>query len=358
MRVPDGILVEDAGQELPSLNFPVAVKAQVQAGGRGRAGGVKFAQNREELQRHLKSMLGSSLGRDTVEKVLVEQKYTPLREFYVSVALDGTAASPVIAASGRGGVDVEDSGDVSSVVLPPNDELQRDDVERLTASLQVDHDIAEGIGEILRRAYEAFTESEALLVEINPLALLKDRTLVALDSKMTLDDCSSRAGRVAAKRGRPRSFEDEIREIGASGAELSGSVGVICSGAGCMLATVDQIASQGGTIRAAIDLSGTVFSGPSLRETLSACLKSVSRLQPRALVVNAFFQLAECNAFAEAFVGALEDSRFPRPVILRLKGNADGRVADIVKKAERVSYTASFGEACEMAVRAGAEHWP
>jgi succinyl-CoA synthetase beta subunit len=354
---PDGLVVRNSTQALGGINFPVVIKAQTPAGGRSKKGGIRFARSAGELRHHLDDLLGFKIGDTVVESVLVEEQIKPKRELYLSLSVDRTSATLVLAASPSGGVDVEGPNEVSTVRISPFTGLQDYAKRFIVSSLKVGGDEESQIDSTINKIYRIFTELDALLVEINPLALLGDGTLVALDAKIWVDDyCVSRhpiLTQITSERGRAQSFEEEIRALGMAGTAMEGNIAVVASGAGCLLSTIDQISSYGGRVGAAVDLAGSVFSKSTLPSKLSSCFKTLERLKPRVLMVNAFFQLADSGTFAESLVQGLNQSGLDLPVVLRLKGNMEGGVEQAIKGRKALYHTRSFEEACRKVVEMG-----
>jgi succinyl-CoA synthetase beta subunit len=217
-------------------------------------------------------------------------------------------------------------------------------------------DVAARLAEAVGACYRAFTEAEAELVEVNPLVVTRGGRVVAADAKVVLDDDASfrHPERATPARHRGTPFERRCAALGVVGVEMAGTIAIVVSGAGLMMATVDLLAAAGGRLRAALDLGGAVFADPP---RLVEVVREVLRLRPAAVLVNGFFQLASCEALARGVAGAVADQAAeadtPRPaMIVRLRGRGMSEARDVLAPLG-VTLVEDLEEACRRAVARG-----
>ena len=196
--VPSGspaTTVEEAVAAADEIGYPCVVKAQVQIGGRGKAGGIKVAKDRAEAEQHSKAILGMDIRGLTVHEVWIEAASDIAAEYYASIVFDRAAKRPLVMLSTQGGMDIEEVADsnpeaIARLHVDPLLGFQDFHARRLAFEAGVDADVVRPIGALLTKLYDAFVGEEAMLVEVNPLIVTGDRQVTALDAKVTLDDSS------------------------------------------------------------------------------------------------------------------------------------------------------------------------
>src|SRR3954447_3541808 len=186
---------KDARKDAEALGFPVVVKAQVQIGGRGKAGGIKVAKDADEAEQHARAILGMDIRGLTVHEIWVEEASDIAAEYYASIVFDRSARAPLVMLSTKGGMDIEevadsDPGAIARLHVDPLLGFQDFHARRLAFAAGVDADVVRPVGALLGRLYDAFIAEDAMLVEVNPLIVTGDRQVAALDAKVTLDDNS------------------------------------------------------------------------------------------------------------------------------------------------------------------------
>ena len=316
VQVPRGVL----WPELPDVTGPMVVKAQILGGRRGKQGGIRFVRGPEECRQAAEALLGSCLGEHPVEQVYIEERLEIQRELYLAILIDRDRRAPLLVASPRGGMEVEDSpeGEMVQLSIDPLLGLRPFAVRHVMSRLGLSGDVARQAFDTINGVYQAFKTAEAELVEINPLAVTSGGYLVAADAKVVLDD--EAAFRHPEWHLGPRegtAFERSCAASGAVGVELDGDVAVVVSGAGLMMATVDHLGAAGVKLRAAVDLGGTAFSNI---EQLVRVIRLVIDLEPRVIFVNAFFNLAFCDFLARGVAEGFGDKGYRGRVVVRLKG--------------------------------------
>lgn len=320
LAVPEGGLWPD----LPKVEGPLVVKAQVAAGNRGKAGGIRVAAGIEEAVQQAKELLGSRVACRRVDAVYIERRLPIEREVYLAVAVDRDERRHVVLASPDGGIDVEQADSARLLRLPvdPWLGLRPFHCAHVARFLSDDSETRPRLARAVEALYRVAVEEDAELAEVNPLAVLADGEVVAADAKVRLDD---NAGFRHPERGRlaaPTSdspLEQAIAAAGAVGIEVDpeGDVAAIVSGAGLMMATLDLLIDAGARVRCVIDLGGTVLAGG---QKLQRVFQAAARANPKVTLLNAFLQTALCDEFARALVAAHTIAPLHGRVVIRLKG--------------------------------------
>jgi len=307
------------------LGGPVVVKAQVLAGGRGKAGGIKLAETPAEAEAVAHQILGMDIRGHTVHKVWIERASDIAREYYLSITLDRSAKQPLFMLTTEGGVDIEE------VAARSPDALVRLHVDPLVGyrswqGRRLVHDAGiSDVGEqrqitaIVGKLYEAFVGCEAMLCEINPLIVTTEGEVRALDSKFTVDDNALfRRPEIAELRDLAASdpLEALAREKGVTYVKLDGEVGVLGNGAGLTMSTVDVVTFVGGRPANFCDLGG----GGDAQGVVDALEVITRDPQVRAVFFNIFGGITRCDEVARGILQALEQMRLDLPIVVRLDG--------------------------------------
>jgi malate-CoA ligase subunit beta len=306
------------------------VKAQIHAGGRGRAGGVKLADSPQKVAELADVMIGSVLVTPQtgpegkrVQRVLVERASRVEREFYLSMIVDRVSQRIVVMASAQGGVEIEEVAALSPQAIhkeyvDPGVGLLDFQCRKIATAIGLANRAAP-FTRLLKRIYRLFREKDCLLLEINPFIESEDGDLLALDAKMTFDDNALfRRGDVAEL----RDFEeDDPKEVDAAGhglnyIALDGTVGCIVNGAGLAMATMDAIVLHGGRPANFLDVGG----GASPEKVANAFRIVMQDANVRAILVNIFAGINRCDWIAQGVVQATRDQTIDVPVIVRLAG--------------------------------------
>ena len=334
MPVPDGGIAfapEQAMHEARKLGFPVVVKAQVHAGGRGAAGGVKLCQSEAEVSAFALSLLGRNLvtkqtdaGGKPVHRLLVEQATDIGKELYLGLVLDRKSERIMIVASREGGMEIEDLAEkqpdaLIRMVIDPAVGLAPFQSRELAFSLGMAGAQVAQFATVLRACYRAFRDQDATMVEINPLVITGTGDLVALDAKMSFDtNALFRRPEVAALRdpGQEDPREDAAAEHGLSYVGLEGDIGCIINGAGLAMATMDMIQLAGGQPANFLDIGG----GASAERVVAAFRTVLSDPNVSVILVNIFAGINRCDWVAAGVVQAYRDMNLTLPVVVRLAG--------------------------------------
>lgn len=337
----------------PALGGQLVVKAQVFAGGRGKAGGIQLAADRSAALALADTLAGSILNGQPIEDVYIEQRLDIAREFYVAALVDRDLGMPTLLVCADGGVDIEDVP-ADRILRQPVDPLiglQPFMINRLLRALALDGGLAESFRTVLERLHAALIAQDAELIEINPLVLTTDNRLIAADAKVLLDEDAAfrHPGRRAVPTG--TDFEQESRALGVIGVETGpmGGIAAIMNGAGLTMATLDEIIALGGMMSGVVELHGATAHGP---DRIAEVIGLVRRhLQPAVILMNVHFQFRNLATIAEGIVRALE--RVPgltaNELVLRLRGEKEAE-AKAILAAHGCEMLRDFGEACALSV--------
>ncbi len=358
LPVPEGAIARspgEASQCAERLGYPVVVKAQVLTGGRGKAGGVRLAGSAEEAERIAADILGMDIRGHTVRCVLVERAAAISRELYLGVVLDRAARWPTVMGCSRGGIDIEqvaaeDPTAIRYEPVHPLIGLQAYQARRLALDLGLTGAQLRSFTDIASRLYRVYESLDATLVEVNPLAVLQDGTLVALDAKINLDDSALfRHPELAALRdtSAETTAEQAARSAGLSYVSLEGSIGCLVNGAGLAMATMDVIKLFGGEPANFLDIGG----GAQADKVGQAMRLLLADGGVRCVLINVFGGITRCDEVARGILAALESIRTEVPFVVRLEGtNAEQGRAMLV--AARMQTAQTLAEAAQLAVAA------
>ena len=296
---------------------PVAIKSQVLSGGRGKAGGIKFALDPQEAAEKARELLATEIKGLKVDIILVEQKLTIEKELYLAITYDGARRKPLLIASAAGGVEIEQVAEELMVkrLIDINVGLQPYATREITRQLGLTGQIAKEVATIMVKLYQLFRKYDAELIEINPLVIMDSQALAA-DGKMTVDDDAEfRFGKDVPHVEEKTAVEQRAAELGISYVELDGEIGVMANGAGITMATLDLIHEFGSTPRNFMDAGG----GSSMQATASA-LEILLSTQPKALLINIFGGITRCDEVAKAIIQVKESIDIKIPMVIRLVG--------------------------------------
>ena len=341
-----------------NLNFPVVVKAQVQVGGRGKAGGIKVAKDINELTQYSEEILGMDIKGHKVEILLLEEASNILEEYYISFTLDRSEKKYLIMLSAKGGMDIEqvaeeNPDDLIKFHVSPSDKLTSSTISELINKANLNKDHEESLSEIIENLYLMFIEGDCDLVEVNPLAIT-DNGVMALDSKVSLD--------MNAKYKHPYfdDFEQEIpipeseknaKEKGLNFIKLDGSVGIIGNGAGLVMSTLDVVAENGGKAANFLDIGGGAKA-----ETVSSALEVLEADQNvKSVLINIFGGITRCDLVAEGIIEATKGKELVWPIIIRLDGTNSLEGLEILRANpnEKIFIEESMDSAAKLAVQKG-----
>ena len=328
--VPDGrpaTTVPEAVEAAEELGYPVVIKAQVQIGGRGKAGGIKLAKDRAEAEEHAAAILGMDIRGFTVHELYVEKASEIDEEYYAAIVFDRSAKKPMAMLSRMGGMDVEEVADkdpeaMRMLHVDPLLGLQDFHGRRLAFESGIAEDVVRPVGAMLARLYDVFVREDATLVEVNPLLITKSREVVALDAKVTVDDNALfRHPDVAEMRDVSAEDPQEwmAHERGLIYVKLDGNVGILGNGAGLVMSTLDVVAQAGGKPANFLDAGG----GSKAEAITSAVEVILSDEKVKAVLFNIFGGITRCDEVARGLIEAFEQIKPDVPFVVRLDGTND-----------------------------------
>ncbi len=348
--------VDEAVAAANAAGYPVVVKAQVQVGGRGKAGGIKLAADEAAARQHAQAILGMDIKGHVVRRLWVEHASDIAREYYASFTLDRSAKMHLGMVSAKGGVDIEqvaeeDPGAIARLHIDPAVGLSQAGAATLVAEAGLDDEARAQAAEILLKLYRCFVEGDADLVEINPLILTPDGRVHALDAKVTLDDSASfRHPEWDEFRGIQELDDREklAKEKGLQYVGLSGEVGIIANGAGLAMSTCDVVNQVGGRPANFLDIGG----GASADVMASALEVINSDENVHAIFINIFGGITRGEEVANGIVQALGRVTIRPPIVIRLDGtNAEqGRAILADHESDRLISQPTMLDAARMAV--------
>lgn len=307
------------------------VKAQVHAGGRGKAGGILWAHTQEELKKSINKLLGRQLvTKQTdsaglpVNTLLVEKPAEIQREIYLSLLVDRASKKVTAIASAEGGVNIEQVAaespeKIASVSIHKSSGIQGYHARILARQLQLNKQQFSQFSHILRQMYALFTDSDASLIEINPLVITQDETLLALDAKMNFDDNALfRHKKIASLKDptQENPIELKARQYDLNYVKLDGNVGCIVNGAGLAMATMDLIKHHGGEPANFLDVGGNT-NAERVTQAFKLLLEDEN---VRTIFVNIFGGIVRCDVIAKGILQAIEHTELTLPVIVLLQG--------------------------------------
>ena len=321
--------VIDAAKELGT--FPVVIKAQVHAGGRGKAGGVKLANSLDEVSQIADSMLNMVLvthqtgpqGK-VVRKVLVEEGLNIEKEYYMAVVMDRSSEKIVIMASEAGGMDIEEVAEKSpekiiKVFIDPLIGISGHNLRNIAFGLNIEKELQKPLMSIVKSLYSIFVDLDCSLVEINPLILTKEGKWIALDAKINFDDNGLfRHKEIMELRDIDEEdpLEVEASKYGLNYIKLDGNVGNIVNGAGLAMATMDLIKRAGAEPANFLDVGG----GASAEMVENGFKILLSDKNVKAILINIFGGILRCDVLAEGVVAAAKKVGVQVPVVVRMEG--------------------------------------
>jgi len=358
---PGGIAatVEEAVAQADAVGYPVVVKAQVQVGGRGKAGGIKLAANADEVRTHAGNILGMDIKGHRVERVWIEHASDIEEEYYASFTLDRSAKKHLLMLSAQGGVDIEEvaARDPEAIVrlhIDPVDGLSAEAARQAAIDARIPERAVDGVADILLKLYECYTKGDCDLAEINPLILKPTGEVHALDAKVTLDNNAAFrhpeweefAKTEVLDEREKLAKEKDLQYIG-----LDGSVGIIANGAGLAMSTLDVVNQVGGRAANFLDIGG----GASA-DVMAAALDVINHDENvRSILVNIFGGITRGEEVAKGIVEGLRRVELRAPIVIRLDGtNAEeGRqiIQDAGIPASKLISKPTMLEAAREAVR-------
>jgi succinyl-CoA synthetase beta subunit len=357
--------VEEAANAATDLATPVVVvKAQIHAGGRGKAGGVKVVKSIDDVKKEAKRLLGSTLvthqtgpqGKE-VNRLYIEEGSAIDKEFYLSMLVDRTRSRIAMVVSTAGGMDIEQVAHdtpekIVTITVDPATNICPHHVLRVSKALGLSGDLQKQMSKLLTGLYRAFTEKDMSLLEVNPLVVTKDSKLICLDAKIGFDDNALfRHPEIAALRDET---EEDAKEIEASKYDLNyvaldGTIGCMVNGAGLAMATMDIIKLYGESPANFLDVGGSAS-----KEKVAAAFKIItSDPKVKGILINIFGGIMKCDVIAAGVVDAVREVGLRVPLVVRLEGTNVDQGKDILAKSNlNVTAADDLDDAAQKIVKA------
>jgi len=347
------VVADDLGE------YPVVVKAQIHAGGRGKGGGVQLARSRDEVQSHASNMLGMNLVThqtgekgQPVKRLLVEQGLDIEQELYLSLIPDRSAGKIAIVASDAGGVDIEEVARqsperITTVHVDPLLGMYPYHCRRIAFGLDIPPESRKGLMALLGQAYRLFVDQDCSLVEINPLVVTSDKQVIALDAKASFDDNGLVRHKDLVEYRDPDEedpLERQASEYGLNYIKMEGNVGNMVNGAGLAMATMDLIKQAGAEPANFLDVGG----GASAEMVANGFRILLSDENVRVVLINIFGGILRCDVLAQGVVQAAEQVGVDVPIVVRMEGtNVDEGRRILAESGLNLTTSGSLSEAAE-----------
>ncbi len=357
--------VPEAREAAAAIGLPVVIKAQVRAGGRGKAGGIRVCASEADVDEAAAAILAMTIAGQAVECLLVEPAVGIERELYLAIAASRAERAPVLVFSRHGGVDIEqialDNAEALvrrplAALLGPADYQLRDVVRAAGLDERTDsagRPLGEALAAVVHSLWRLYHDRDATLVEINPLVVTKDGELVCLDSKVTIDENALYRQPDLVEARVEDEAETRARRAGFAYVSLDGDIGVLGNGAGLVMSTIDQIAAAGGAAADFCDIGGGARA-----DVVTEALKLIaSAPRVNAILVSIFGGITRGDEVARGLLQAFAEAKVDVPVVVRLDGNAaaEGHAVLADATVDGVTIAGSAAHAVRLVVEAARE---
>ncbi len=337
------------------LGGKVVVKSQVLVGGRGKAGGIKLAVDKDDAEEKAKAILGMDIKGLTVKRVLVDEAADIKDEIYLGLVIDRARRRVVMMGSSEGGVDIEEVAatmpdKIIQVAIDPCIGFRAYQAMDLATALGIPRELTRSFAQIAAGLYNAFVDNDASLAEINPLVVTGDGKLLAVDGKMSIDDNALYRHKALADLRDPSEedpYEVEARRFDLSYVKLDGNIGCMVNGAGLSMATMDMIKLYGGAPANFLDIGG----GATAERVAAALRIILSDQNVKTVLINIFGGITRCDEVARGIVAALGEVGTSAPMVVRLVGTNEAEGRAILADAKMDPAT-TLAEAAQKAVAA------
>ncbi|PRR72500.1 ADP-forming succinate--CoA ligase subunit beta [Neomoorella humiferrea] len=354
--VPRGMMItsaEAAAEAAAQLGSEVVIKSQILQGGRGKAGGIKFAATPEAAREAAAAILGSQLKAETVSKLLVEEKLAIARELYLAITIDPVKASPLIMASAAGGMDIEEVAretpeKIVRETVPIFRGLMPFQARRIAYRLGLEGKDANNFTDILLKLYRVFRSFDAELAEINPLVVTGDGKMVAADAKVNIYDGALFRQKDIVKGPERYDNEREYRaaQYGLGYVKLDGNIGVLCTGAGLTMTVLDLINYYGGKPANFLE-----FGGATYKNSYYAMQLVLEDPDVKVILINTFGLVARADVISQGLAQAIKELKPPQPIIASIRGTGEEEAREILRKEVGLEPYTNVEEAVRAAVK-------
>ncbi len=341
ISVPDGDVATSANEAesiARKIGKPVVLKSQILVSGRGKAGGIQFANNAGEAKKIASNLIGSVIKGCVVDSLLVEETLDIAAQFYASITVDRQAKKYVVLASTEGGVDIEQVAKtspekISRYWVNPITGLSQKEALKMLSQLKMKKDDAAQLASALATLYKAVMDNDAELVELNPLVKTASGKFMAADARIIVDDNAVFRHAELADRSSERvddtPLEAKARKEGLAYVDLSGDVGIVGNGAGLVMATLDLVNHFGGSPANFLDIGG----GGNVDITKKGLMLVISKPEVKVVLVNILGGITRCDVVAQAIIEALNESRVKKPIAVRMMGTNEEKGNKMLREA-------------------------
>ena len=357
IATPNSMVVDSVEKiDATSLQYPLVVKAQVQVGGRGKAGGIKLVSNEEELLAAANEIMGMDIKNHVVKKLLIEEASDVQGEYYISFTLDRSKKKYLMLLSSKGGMDIEkvaeeNPDDVIKVYIAPSIGIENSIVNEALLEAGIPKEYHDDLEKMISSLFNLFVDGDCDLVEVNPLAIVNEGKVLALDSKISLDM------NAVFRHEEYKKFEEDIpipdtekvaKEKGLNFIKLEGDVGIIGNGAGLVMSTLDVVSSEGGSAANFLDIGG----GAKSKNVSDALEILQDDKSVKSVLINIFGGITRCDLVAEGIVDATREKSLPWKIVVRLDGTNAQEGREILKANphENIVVVENMKEAARLAV--------
>ena len=337
IKVPDSVSsnnIEKGRKDAKKIGYPFVIKAQVPVGGRGKAGGIQKCHNEDEFELKYPQILGMTIKGEKTRAILLEKMSEYEKEIYLSLFLDRSKRCYTVISSAEGGVEIESVknqvirevglGDVSKKIA-----------EEIAVKIGLEEKSVTYFVDILQKLSKLTVEKEAELTEINPLVILKDGSMVALDGKIMTDDNSNFRHTELLKYKEQTELEEKAEKSGFSLVELDGNIAVVGNGAGLVMSTFDMLADNGGKPACFLDVGGG-----ATEKSVYEALTLISKMKKvKAILVNLYGGIVKTTIVASAFIKAYDNKLIDLPVYARLMGAESEKSKEMLKDTKTKMFT-------------------
>ena len=344
--VPKGRVASNADEAeviAREIDKPVVLKSQILVSGRGKAGGIQFVDDAAEAKKVASNLIGSTIKESIVDSLLVEEKLDFAEQFYASVTIDRQAKTYIVLASTEGGVDIEETAQVSPEKISrywvdPVAGFSQAESREMLSRFNIDKGDADKLAATLNALYTAAMDKDAELVELNPLVKTASGEFMAADARIIVDDNAlfrhPEFTERSAERVEDTPLESEARKQNLAYVDLPGDIGIIGNGAGLVMATLDLVHHFGGQPANFLDIGG----GGNVDITKKGLLLVMSKPKVKAVLINVLGGITRCDIVAQAIIEALNESSVKKPIVVRMIGTNEAEGKQILEQAGIYTY--------------------
>jgi len=344
--VPKGSVANNADEAeaiAREIDKPVALKSQILVAGRGKSGGIIFANDAAEAKKAASNLIGSTIQGSIVRSLLVEEKLNIAEQFYASVAIDRQAKTYIVLASTEGGIDIEETAlaspdRISRYWVDPDAGFSQPEVIAMLGRFSMSKDDATKFASIINTLYAVSIDNDAELVEINPLVKTASGEFVAADARIIVDDNALFRHPEFKDRSSVRAedtpLEAEARKQNLPYVDLSGDIGIVANGAGLGMATIDLVHHFGGRPANFLDVGG----GGPMDIPKRGLMLVMSKPEVKAVLINMLGGITRCDIFAQAIIEALNESSVKKPIVVRMMGTNEAEGIQMLNQAGIYTY--------------------